>query len=277
MNPQFPASNFSPGDDPKIEIRNIGREVIDLPIHSHTHHQIIHTVSGTLRIQVEERNHFVPEHHVAWIPPGVNHLLSSNNRNIALQVIYCRLPHSPNDDFRVLRSNSLIEEVLRFSATQKPLVCFHDDPELYNFYISFLLLLRKRGETYATPLKGMAIPSDHRLKAILAYIDDHLEENLGIPLLSAEFGLSERNLSRLFHDSGLRMTDYINYQRVIRAIELLTEGDRSIQEVAYDVGYNSPNHFNRVFKQISGLTPHEYLCKGMRGVRPEDIAQRSVM
>lgn len=250
----FPVSSTS-----AIEVRNPGREVIDLPTHSHPYHQIIHTVSGTLRIRVGERDYFVPERHLAWIPLGVEHLLSSNNRNISLRVIYCNLPEEEHESFKVLRSDPLIEETLKFIGGNRPKIYREESPELYNYYTAFLQLLRRDGKEYETRLKGIQIPEDSRMKKILSYINDHLEGELNISSICEIFGFSERNLSRLFQKSGLRFTDYVNYQRITRAIELLTEGDRSIQEVAFEVGYNSPNHFNRVFKQILGMTPHDYL------------------
>ena len=73
------------------------------------------------------------------------------------------------------------------------------------------------------------------------------------------FNLSVRNLSRLFNMSGIHFSSYINHLRIVRAIELLTDGEKTVKEIAYDVGFSTPNNFNRVFKQITGLSPKAYL------------------
>ena len=45
----------------------------------------------------------------------------------------------------------------------------------------------------------------------------------------------------------------------MRAIELMTDGGRTMQEIAYAVGFDNPNHFNRVFRQVTGQSPKNYL------------------
>ena len=64
---------------------------------------------------------------------------------------------------------------------------------------------------------------------------------------------------RLFNTSGIHFSSYVNHLRITRAIELLTDGDNTVQEVAYKVGFNTPNNFNRVFKQVTGKSPKTYI------------------
>ena len=40
---------------------------------------------------------------------------------------------------------------------------------------------------------------------------------------------------------------------------LLYTSEKTIQEIAYEVGFNTPNNFNRIFKQITGTSPRVYL------------------
>ena len=44
----------------------------------------------------------------------------------------------------------------------------------------------------------------------------------------------------------------------MRAIELFADGGRTLQQVAYEVEYSTPNHFNRVFKQVTGVSPSTF-------------------
>lgn len=104
-------------------------------------------------------------------------------------------------------------------------------------------------------LKTRAIPDDMRLHPILDYMMAHLTDGLRIEQVALEFGFSVRNLSRLLHASGIRFSDYMNHQRIVRAIELYSDGGRTMQQVAYEVGFSTPNHFNRVFKQVTGMAP----------------------
>lgn len=108
-------------------------------------------------------------------------------------------------------------------------------------------------------LKTLVIPNDSRLHPILDYIVEHIHEELNMEQIASQYNLSVRNLSRLFHTSGLHFSSYVNHLRITRAIELLTDGEYTVQEIAYRVGFNTPNNFNRVFKQITGKSPKAYI------------------
>ncbi|MDE7190471.1 MAG: AraC family transcriptional regulator, partial [Muribaculaceae bacterium] len=135
-----------------------------------------------------------------------------------------------------------------------------EQPKLYDYCISFLNLFPATGERYKTPLRALVIPDDIRLQAILKYINEHLDEELGMERVASQFGFSVRNLSRLFRKSGIRFTDYVNYQRITRAIEMFADRDKTMQEIAYETGFSTPGNFNRVFKQITGTKPSTF-CK----------------
>ena len=51
------------------------------------------------------------------------------------------------------------------------------------------------------------------------------------------------------------MTDAINERRIRHAAALLSENQRSVDEIAKDCGYNDIVYFRRVFKRMQGLTP----------------------
>lgn len=101
--------------------------------------------------------------------------------------------------------------------------------------------------------------NDARLHPILAYLQEHLQENLKMPQLAEHFGFSVRNLSRLFNESGIRFSYYVNNLRIMRAIELFADGGKTMQQIAYEVGFTTPNNFNRVFRQITGMSPNAFM------------------
>ena len=82
-----------------------GREEVDLYLHVHNRHQIIYILSGTLHIEVEGMNHFVTDHHLVWIPAGISHRLSSNNRQISLLTSYFYAEKVRNDRFAVYQTD----------------------------------------------------------------------------------------------------------------------------------------------------------------------------
>jgi AraC family transcriptional regulator len=74
--------------------------------------------------------------------------------------------------------------------------------------------------------------------------------------LSKELGLEYHQLSTLFSSvENITIEQYIIRQRVERAKELLKYGEKTLSEIAFDLGYSSVQHLSNQFKRITGMTP----------------------
>ncbi len=79
-------------------------------------------------------------------------------------------------------------------------------------------------------------------------------------------------LSHLFSsEEGLTIEKFIIRQKVERAKELIGYGELSMAQVAEQLGYSSPAHLSRQFRQVTGLTPTEFQRLG-----PASHARRSL-
>jgi len=98
-------------------------------------------------------------------------------------------------------------------------------------------------------------------KKYLLYINEHFQDStLSLEIVSLNTGMSQRNISDSISEQfGCNFKTYINQIRISEAQRLLKESDLNISEIAYSVGFSSPNNFNRVFKNITGQNPSEYL------------------
>jgi AraC family transcriptional regulator len=77
--------------------------------------------------------------------------------------------------------------------------------------------------------------------------------------LAEHLGRDYHHLSHLFSaQEGLTIEKFIIRQKVERAKELIGYGELSISEVAQQLGYSSPAHLSRQFRQVTGLTPTEF-------------------
>ncbi len=89
-------------------------------------------------------------------------------------------------------------------------------------------------------------------------IDENLENDISLDFLSDQFSMRPDALSRLFKQMmGKGYTEYIKEKKMERALELLKE-DQSVKDIAQRLGYNSPQYFIKIFKEIYGLTPYQY-------------------
>lgn len=242
-----------------ILIKNTGREEVDWSPHVHNKHQIIYILSGTLHIEVNNIIYFVTDRHLIWIPAGISHHLSSNNHQISLLVCYFYNNGLKNDGFSIYGTNELIAHNLQFISTYTHINKYQTS-EVFSFTASFFMLLPSICKERLFPALPF-ITKDSRLLPVLEYINANINQDLNIEGVASYFGFSVRNLTRLFTSSNIRFVNYLNYQRVVRAIEILTDNTMNIEQTSYEVGFNSPNSFYRVFKQITGKSPSEYIRK----------------
>jgi AraC family transcriptional regulator len=101
--------------------------------------------------------------------------------------------------------------------------------------------------------------SQEQLRRAVDYLEDHLRGGLDLHSWSKEAGLSPYHFARLFRrTTGLAPHQFILHRRVERAKSILGASDASFSAVAYDLGFASQSHFNRVFRQYTQMTPGEW-------------------
>jgi signal transduction histidine kinase/AraC-like DNA-binding protein len=102
--------------------------------------------------------------------------------------------------------------------------------------------------------------SQHMALKAMAYIHAFYTEPISRRDVAAHVGLSERHLTRCFHQEvGLTPITYLNRYRVKQAKVLLDAGEKGITEIAVEVGFSSSSYFTRVFRDEAGVSPREYL------------------
>lgn len=81
---------------------------------------------------------------------------------------------------------------------------------------------------------------------------------------------SAAHLGYIFkRDMKTNLWDYVTALRMEEAKRLMIATDKKRYEVAYAVGYESPEHFSRMFKRVLGLTPAEFRKQARGGDRAE--------
>ncbi len=98
------------------------------------------------------------------------------------------------------------------------------------------------------------------LQQFIDYMDENFHrQNLQVADLCKELHLSRSQLYRKTKALlGQSIGDYIQSVRLQKAEELLKEGKLSIAEIAYQVGYTSPEYFSTVFKKKYEVIPSKY-------------------
>lgn len=117
------------------------------------------------------------------------------------------------------------------------------------------------GATPHTPDKELEINSTQRKR-----IEDaiqYVKVNYGKPISSKDvaeaINISANRLGKVFHQgTGITLNRYINEFKIGKAKEFLKDSSLTVTEVAYKIGYNSLDHFFRVFRTQEGVSPKKW-------------------
>jgi AraC-like DNA-binding protein len=94
------------------------------------------------------------------------------------------------------------------------------------------------------------------------YITEHQAEDISLGQVARAVNTSTFYFCKMFKKAtGLNFTNYLSRIRVERAKNLLLNPNLRVSEIAFEVGFQSLTHFNRVFKRIIGQSPTEYRNK----------------
>ena len=98
-----------------------------------------------------------------------------------------------------------------------------------------------------------------RINKVVAYINDHLDESLDLKTLAEVAALSEFHFHRIFKAlKGESIGAHISRLRIEAAARLLRYSALSIEDIAFNIGYEAPAALSKAFKNQYGITPTQY-------------------
>lgn len=98
------------------------------------------------------------------------------------------------------------------------------------------------------------------MDCIAAFIHDHFDEDLDRDSLAERAHMERYRFSRVFNAHfGKSFKSYLNSVRVDKAAELLkNDSNLNVTDIAISVGYNGISHFEKVFRELYGMSPSRY-------------------
>ena len=103
------------------------------------------------------------------------------------------------------------------------------------------------------------IPTNISVQKSVDYVCGHYTEDISMNDVAAKINFSPTYFSRLFKkETGHSFVSYLTLVRILRSIKLLRQSDQSIEQIAMEIGFNTPNYFSSTFKKEIGLSPSQY-------------------
>ncbi|MGI6007635.1 MAG: AraC family transcriptional regulator, partial [Ruminococcus sp.] len=174
------------------------------------------------------------------------------------------IPDTVKPILRMDKSMVLMESI--FQSIFDSLTFGSESSQETNIYLTqaLLSLVLHAFEEYGRPAQNHFDSKDGSslLHDIKQYIDENYAEKLSIPQISEKFFISQSYLSHLFKKKlGFSPMQYIARRRIGEAQSMLVLSDKSVTDIAIEVGFDNLSHFNVQFKKYVGLSPMTYRKK----------------
>jgi len=249
-------------------------DTFSMEIHQHERFEIMYVVKGSCVVEVEGEPIHLSSNQFIFLNEQVPHRLCIQNKenNIVLNYEFGFVKDEKATDFTSLIKvypslARLLERSFRYYYCQdigkmeyalKDLIAEleHGRKDAYLLDILFqrMLIELSRCMELRNSVTGIAY-----VKRAVEYIRGHYDENLKVTDIAGKVGINKSYLQILFKKTlGSGIMAYVNQYRMERASFLLRNSNMSIIDIAFEVGYNSRQHFGYTFEKHFHISPGEY-------------------
>jgi AraC-like DNA-binding protein len=230
-----------------------------IPLHKHSKGQLSYVEGGLAYITTENKTYVVPARHYFWIPQGMIHELRVGVFATALRSLYFYSSDDIANEFYgklgIYPASELLIQMINYTERWDELHIGRGD---HNF--EFLIALKNMLPTLNKRSLPIMLPNTENelMQKIMKYLQDHIGHRLVIAKVSEHFAMSDRSLSRLFQ-LQLRMSflQYVKTLRMITAIEMIVKTQKSISDIAFEVGYSTVASFSDTFYDFTSSRPSD--------------------
>jgi len=129
-----------------------------------------------------------------------------------------------------------------------------------------LALLARDVQSANQQPKARASGFSRPIQKAVCWLDANPGERTTIACMAAAANLSERHFrSRFLKETGFTPSDYAARRLVERARDLLSRSERTVTDIAYELGFSTSAYFAAFFRRYTGQTPTEYRSLLLRG------------
>ena len=234
---------------------------------SHKYYEIYCLISGSARFFVDGKIFNITEGAIIIIPPFMMHrslggVYERVNIYVSPDILdfsekklldgYAGFPTRPNGEGCEGAIYALLSE-MRAGYCDRTL-------GKYSLHLakSFVFLLGGAGvsveDSHDEPVRD-----GEEMLGIASYINSSFREKITISSLCERFFMSKNTLTKKFQSvMHCSVTEYLLGVRLSRAKDLLTEGRKSMSDIAAECGFSSANYFSLIFTRKVGISPKNY-------------------
>lgn len=131
------------------------------------------------------------------------------------------------------------------------------DPAMLLKYISVLLMhLYRFNDDSSLPVNGT---EDKRMATLFQLIQEHYKDEREAGFYARQIGLTSKRINEILRERmGTTISQLLYHLLLIEAKRELFHQERSIKEIAYELGFSEQSYFARFFKKHTGITPEQF-------------------
>lgn len=163
----------------------------------------------------------------------------------------------------------LIRNIYDLNGTGAP---GHEYEMLRDYYAMMQLLVTAYRQVEADDMLYRSSKALQRLSPITEYIKKHYAEDISLQSLAQLFGYSIEHLSRMFQKyAQINYKSYLSGIRLEHAVEEMETSDKTIGEIATEVGFSDSRAMSKAFQKKYGMLPSEYNRKNRGNYQKNDM------
>ena len=251
------------------ETRHSGDEILaalqasdfNYSTHLHKSLEFVFCMDGGFSVTIDGHAHMVRAGEGALIPANVLHSYETRQT--------CRL-------YCLLGGSSLLRDVAdRTSGCVPERYTFQIDPVLHTlleeyyagteqtvFDAKAILYRASQSFVRGNVFTPQEVNGTDLAVQMITYMQENFRDALTLEAFAEKMDYNYFYISKLFRQTfGMKFSELLSEYRVGYAKSLLEERRQTISEIALASGFGSIRSFNRTFRQITGITPREYLQK----------------
>lgn len=248
------------------EIKHTDGEVVKE--HYHQIHQVLYALEGEGRITLDGKDSAFNGDHVCVITPGAVHAIVSDSK---LTVLVLAFDQAIVDE---AVKNKLLEEHFPRSKLIKPInyeisevrqllrkMLFEQSARHHLSGLAMKIILIEMLIVLSRAQQPHALTDANSLRAerIRHYIDTHYFENLDADRIAGVLGMSSRYINMIFKEHyNMTPVRYLTDLRIGLAKKMLTETDKDITSICFELGFETVSTFYRIFKDAAEIPPQKY-------------------
>lgn len=247
----------------------------EMQYHWHTYYEIIHIVSGSFHLNLDNEMQTYYPGDVIFVSDGMLHGGSPNNcvyecilfdmqmlykeNHVCAKILRGILEHKIRiHSFLSQGSDRILPLVQQLSAT------LSSRKSGYEFvvqgYLYQLIGIILAEQLFEESKDALVLERFSSMKKVLEYISENYQNNITLEALSKVAGMNPRYFCRYFKGMTDRTPiDYLNYYRIECACEMLSTKDITLKEAAISCGFNDESYFIRTFRKYKGITPKQFM------------------